>query len=331
MTFSFFASSALESWLIGSGADPNLIFGTVVAATAILVVVGYWISQRVGGPKKVLPLDDFVPFPLVKKEVLSHDTRRFTFGLPKDHILGLSTGQHLTLKYFDSEDGGKAVQRSYTPVTDDTAVGHFSLCVKVYRPLPPKFPRGGLMSQHLDDLKLGEVVLMKGPKGHVQWKEGGHFHVKPLGKPGQDRYATQFVLIAGGTGITPMLQILHAIFRHPTTSRKNQKLTCKLLYANQTPDDILVRDELEALARDFPDRFQLWYTVDRLPDNAGAEQWTYSTGFIGRDMIERHAHYGSNGGGKTQYVMCGPPPMIKFACLPALQELGLSEQDWVVL
>lgn len=316
----------IESW-IGSDTDPNLVIGTVVAATAVLVAVGYWLAQRASGPKKVLPLDDFVPFPLIKKEELSHDTRRFTFGLPKDHILGLSTGQHLTLKYFDSEDGGKAVQRSYTPVTDDTAVGHFSLCVKVYRPLPPKFPRGGLMSQHLDDLKLGEVVLMKGPKGHVQWKERGHFHVKPLGKPGQDRKATQFVLIAGGTGITPMLQILHAIFRHPKTSQMNHKLSCKLLYANQTPDDILVRDELEALARDFPDRFQLWYTVDRVPDTIQKE-WAYSTGFINREMVERHAHYKT---GKTQYVMCGPPPMIKFACLPALQELGLSEQEWVVL
>jgi NAD(P)H-flavin reductase len=320
--------SFVEPW-IGSGANPNLLIGTVVAATAVLLAVGYWLARRSSafGPKKVLPLDDFVPFPLIRKEVLSHDTRRFTFGLPKDHILGLSTGQHLTLKYFDSQDGGKAVQRSYTPVTDDTAIGHFSLCVKVYRPLPPKFPRGGLMSQHLDDLQLGEVVLMKGPKGHVQWREGGNFHVKPLGKPGQDRTATQFVLIAGGTGITPMLQILHAIFRHPRTSRMNQKLTCKLVYANQTPDDILVRDELEALAKDYPDRFQLWYTVDRVPDDKQKE-WTYSTGFISREMIERHAHYST---GKTQYVMCGPPPMIKFACVPALQELGLSEQDWVVL
>jgi cytochrome-b5 reductase len=307
--------------------SPNVL-ATVAAASAVLVVVGYYVATAAAsrGPRKVLPLDDFVAVPLVKKEVLSRDTRRFTFGLPDNHTLGLETCQHLTLKYFDAADGGKAVQRSYTPVTDDTSVGCFSLCVKVYRPLPPKFPRGGLMSQHLDDLPIGGTVLIKGPKGHVQWRESGNFCVKPLGKPLEDRSADQLVLVAGGTGITPMLQILHAVFRHPQTSLRNQHLRCKLLYANQTPDDILVRDELESLARDFPERFQLWYTVDRVPDDAAP--WTYSTGFVSVDMIREHAHYAS---GRTQYFLCGPPPMIKFACLPALQELGCTDKDWVVL
>lgn len=303
--------------------DPGLLTTTIVLASVVILFVGYLVKGR-GGPRKVLPLDDFIPVPLIRKEVLSHDTRRFTFGLPKDHILGLETGQHLTLKYFDAADGGKAVQRSYTPVTDSTAVGFFSLCIKVYPPLPPKFPRGGLMSQHLDSLKVGEVVLIKGPKGHMHWQQSGRFHVKPLGKPKEDRDAAQFVLIAGGTGITPMLQILHAIFEHPTTSKHNSKLRCKLLYANQTPEDILVREELELLARKYPDRFQVWYTVDRANDS---ENWKFSTGFINRDMIEKHAYFSS---GKTQYFLCGPPPMIKFACLPALQELGYSEKDWVV-
>jgi ferredoxin-NADP reductase len=197
-------ASDVVDWLLR---NPNLLT-TVAAASAVLVILGLVVASATNrGPRTVLPLEDFIAVPLVKKEVLSRDTRRFTFGLPKNHTLGLATGQHLTLKFFNHADGGKAVQRSYTPVTDSTAVGYFSLCVKVYRPLPPKFPSGGLMSQHLDDLKLGEVVLIKGPKGHVQWQEGGKFHVKPLGKPAQDRSAEQLVLLAGGTGITPMLQV----------------------------------------------------------------------------------------------------------------------------
>ena len=34
-------------------------------------------------------------------------------------------------------------------------------------------------------------------------------------------------------------------------------------------------------------------------------------------------------GPDTQILMCGPPPMIKFACVPNLQKLGY-EQDMYV-
>jgi len=127
---------------------------TAAIATAVLAV--FWICWRTAsGPKKVLPLDDFIAVPLIRKQELSHDTCRFTFGLPSPNsTLGLPTGQHLTLKFFDSQDNDKPVQRSYTPVTDDRDLGYFSLVVKVYKPSPPKFPRGGLMSQHLNDLRM---------------------------------------------------------------------------------------------------------------------------------------------------------------------------------
>ena len=87
-------------------------------------------------------------------------------------------------------------------------------------------------------------------------------------------------------------------------------------------DDILVRDELEGLAKEFPDRFKLHYTLDRPP-----KSWAYSTGFISKEMLQEHMLF--NGSSKdTQVFMCGPPPMIKFACLPNLTELGFTEKQW---
>ena len=48
----------------------------------------------------------------------------------------------------------------------------------------------------------------------------------------------------------------------PNSKTINQ--TClSLLFANQSEDDILVRGELEAIQAQHPDRFKLWYTVDR--------------------------------------------------------------------
>lgn len=53
-----------------------------------------------------------------------------------------------------------------------------------------------------------------------------------------------------------------------------------LIFANQTEDDILLRDELESLPKD---RLHLWYTLDRPPVN-----WDYSVGFINTDMCRDH-------------------------------------------
>jgi cytochrome-b5 reductase len=298
--------------------------------------VSLYESKKKEKVKTTLPLDDFTPMPLIRKDVLSHDTVKFTFALPNpDEVLGLPTGQHVSLKYYmteTSEDGKSttqtAVQRSYTPVTDNTTYGEFSLVIKVYRPLPPKFPNGGKMSQHLDSLRINDTILVHGPKGHTEYCGNGKITVKPLGKKVvEHRTSHHIAMMAGGTGITPMLQLLHHIFiRDEQTDTKTQ---VHLIYANQTEEDILVRKELESLQVQFPTRFSLWYTIDRLDDKAKEQQWNYDVGFINATMIEKHLLFPKSVT-DTQFVMCGPPPMIKFACLPALQSFGYTEKDWII-
>ena len=193
------------------------------------LVVGGLVFLMNRKPKTVLPMDDFQKFPLIKKESLSHDTRKFTFGLPEGHVMGLPTGQHLSLRF--KGDDGKMVQRSYTPVSDNSTVGRVEFVIKVYKAnVHPKFPEGGKMSQHLDSLKIGDTIDMKGPKGHLEYMTGGKFSVKPLGKPKESRQSNQIIMIAGGTGITPMLQVLHFIFKNPG----GQGIKVNLLYANQS-------------------------------------------------------------------------------------------------
>ncbi len=72
------------------------------------------------------------------------------------------------------------------------------------------------------------------------------------------RWYEMVLLNAGGTGITPMLQLIRDIFRN--TSDRTE---LALLFANQSEEDILLRDELEQVKKEHPDKFQLWYTVDR--------------------------------------------------------------------
>jgi len=62
----------------------------------------------------------------------------------------------------------------------------------------------------------------------------------------------------------------------------------------------------------------VWYTIDRAEDAAA---WQFSTGFVNKDMIQKHLLAASP---DTQMLLCGPPPMLKFAVLPALEELGFT-------
>ncbi|KAL7516059.1 hypothetical protein ACHAWX_001121 [Stephanocyclus meneghinianus] len=304
----------------------------VTAVAAIFItstfLSSFWFAYFSKRKKKpALDKVEFTPLPLVKKESISHDTRRFTFGLPNgpDGLLGLPVGQHITLKFTETLPDGstKNHQRSYTPVTGDDTPGSVTFVIKVYKAgVHPKFPEGGKMSQHLDSLEVGDAVDMRGPKGHMTYYKDGKFTVHPLLKKDvdQQRTAKHFGMIAGGTGITPMLQIMNAVLR----DEPNSDITVSLIYANQTEDDILVRKELEECVEKYPSRFKLHYTLDRPPVN-----WKHSTGFITKEMIQTHLPMCASDG-STQILMCGPPPMIKFACIPNLEALGFKNTDYFV-
>eukprot|EP00005_Dracoamoeba_jomungandri_P000355 CAMPEP_0174256422 /NCGR_PEP_ID=MMETSP0439-20130205/5653_1 /TAXON_ID=0 /ORGANISM="Stereomyxa ramosa, Strain Chinc5" /LENGTH=288 /DNA_ID=CAMNT_0015339015 /DNA_START=144 /DNA_END=1010 /DNA_ORIENTATION=+ len=266
--------------------------------------------------------------PLIEKKNISHDTVRFRFGLPTDEtVLGLPVGKHFKLYCpnavgcvegqwngrEDPEAGKKEIVRSYTPVSSDDDTGFFELVIKVYRSgVLDRFPDGGKMSQYLDQLAVGDNIDMAGPFGLIEYKGCGDFLIsrKPTNKK-------NIGMIAGGTGITPMLQIIaHAL----KTEGDETKLS--LIFANQTEQDILVREELEELREKHGERFELWYTLDRAP-----EEWEYSEGFVNAEMIDAHL---PPPGDDTIVLLCGPPPMIKFACLPNLKQLGFADDACVV-
>ena len=236
-------------------AVPVVVGVGVVALTAVLAKI--FLDRKA---KKVTLEDPNTKYPLklVKKEIVSHDTRRFVFALPSaNHILGLPVGQHI---YLSAKVDGSLVVRPYTPVTSDEDLGHMDLVVKVYfKNVHPKFPDGGKMSQYLENMEIGDTIDVRGPSGLLVYQGNGTFAIKPDKKSSPKSVkASKVSMIAGGTGITPMLQLITDVFRNA-----NDDTCLSLLFANQSEDDILVREELEALQAEHPDRFKLWYTVDR--------------------------------------------------------------------
>lgn len=58
--------------------------------------------------------------------------------------------------------------------------------------------------------------------------------------------------------------------------------------------------------------------VDRVPEGV---EWGFSTGFVNEDMVREHLF---SAGPNTIACLCGPPPMVKFACLPNLEKVGYT-------
>jgi cytochrome-b5 reductase len=89
-----------------------------------------------------------------------------------------------------------------------------------------------------------------------------------------------------------------------------------LLYANRTPADVLLRQELEELAVAYPDRFSLRCTVDALPVGEGANVNPAWTGWVGRmtaDMVRNVMPAPDAGGDGAPFLalVCGPDGFLQ--------------------
>ncbi|KAH0838456.1 hypothetical protein J3R83DRAFT_6767 [Lanmaoa asiatica] len=238
----------------------------------------------------VLNPKEFQQFTLGDKIVVSPNTAIYRFALPRpDDVLGLPIGQHISIS---AEIDGKEITRSYTPTSSDDDLGHFDLLIKVF-PLPllllsqdtqhlPQSYEKGNISRYVSLLKIGDKVKIRGPKGFFKYSPTLSLHIG---------------MIAGGTGITPMLQIIRAALKNPTDKTK---LT--LIYANVNMDDILLKKELDNLAAKHPHRFTVYYVLNNPPEN-----WTGGVGFVSKEQIEKYMPRSSN---DTKLLMCGPPPMM---------------------
>ncbi|XP_011641156.1 NADH-cytochrome b5 reductase 2 isoform X2 [Pogonomyrmex barbatus] len=285
--------------------------GTVVVIGVVFKIYKIWSEKKKSAP--ILLVDPVVKYslPLIQKDEISHDTRKFRFELPTpNHVLGLPVGQHVHLT---AKIGEEVVIRSYTPVSSDDDRGYVDLVIKVYfKNTHPKFPEGGKLSQYLENMKIGDTIDFRGPSGRLVYRGNGNVSIKLLRKEPPTEYnVKKMVMLAGGTGITPMLQLIRAIIKNP-----NDETQTSLLFANQTEKDILLRDELDEIAKKYPNKLKLWYTVD-----SSSEGWLYSTGYISANMIKEHMFPPSP---DTIVLMCGPPPMINFACIPNLDKLGYN-------
>jgi ferredoxin-NADP reductase len=161
----------------------------------------------------------------------------------------------------------------------------------VPRHITVKRLRDGRCSNQLNDfIREGDELQVLGPSGS--------FTVEP-----REVNARHLVMIAGGSGITPIMSILETVLRVERGSRVT------LIYGNRGWDDVIFRDRLEALRSEFPERL----TVDHVLEQPPA-WWTGERGLLTGDVLEsRLQALKLDDDGMQRYFLCGPTPMMDAA------------------
>lgn len=186
--------------------------------------------------KVLLQGKSWTPVTLKNRKKLSADTLMYTFEFANGKKLGLGTCQHIQ---FGIHMEDKMLIRSYTPtrpIMADEDDGIIELTVKTYFPTDDQ--PGGAFSNFLYTLPIGEQVDVNGPTGEIEYLGHGKFNFE-----GQERTFSKISLVLGGSGITPGYQLLVKILKS-----KDDTTQLRVVDANKTQDDILLRKQLNELA-----------------------------------------------------------------------------------
>ncbi|KAJ5082493.1 nitrate reductase (NADPH) [Penicillium argentinense] len=243
---------------------------------------------------------------LIEKNDVSWDTRIFVFQLEHERqTLGLPIGQHLMIKVQDPENKNEAIIRSYTPISETNMEGRMELLVKIY--FPTTDIPGGKMTMALDKLPLGAPIDCKGPTGRFEYLGNGRVLIS-----GKERHLRSFKMICGGTGITPVFQVLRAVMQDTQDPTK-----CVVLDGNRLEEDILCRAELDAYVALDQEKCTVVHTLSKSSDT-----WQGRRGRISEDLIKEFAAPEE----ASMVLLCGPGALEKSA-KKILLEQGWKESD----
>ncbi|CAG0884392.1 unnamed protein product, partial [Darwinula stevensoni] len=233
---------------------------------------------------------------VTRKEEVTHNTRLLQLQAPPTCLhLRPPLGYHVHIRLHISE--GVDVVRSYTPVAsgledlEEKSVdgGHIYLLVKIYQE--------GALTPQLDALQVGQKVEVSNPEG------GGN----PFDESKLER-CQRLVLLAAGTGFTPMVRLLLRAIRHP------EKQVLLVLF-NRTKEDIIWMEELDSLSQVHPN-----FQVEHILSESSGVSWAGHRGRISRSLLDQLLPIVE----EDQHLficVCGPQPFCQLAhqCLDELQ------------
>lgn len=221
------------------------------------------------GPHRLDELDGYLTCAEITD--VTHDVKSFGFELPGPASLRFLPGQYLTFRMLI---GGQHVERCYTLSSSPTTPDRLTITVK-------RVPGGVVSSWLHDHLRVGDAIGVSGPNG--QFSSAVH---------PSDKY----LFLTAGSGITPAMSMLRAL------RETGDPASVVFVHSARTPDDIIFRDELHAMAA------APGVTVAILCEgDSPAEQWHGSRGRltvqdlfrVAPDLLSR------------EIFTCGPTPYME--------------------
>jgi ring-1,2-phenylacetyl-CoA epoxidase subunit PaaE len=228
---------------------------------------------------------DFHPLVVSRVEPLTADSAAITFAVPDDlaEVFAFAAGQSLTIR----RDGER---RSY------------SICAGVGTAprVGVREVAGGAVSGWLvHDLKAGDTVDVQAPSGTF---------TPDLGVPGRH------VLIAAGSGITPMLSIATSVLAADKAS------TVTLLYGNRRSATVMFSDEIADIKDAHPTRMRIVHVLSREP-----QEVDLFSGRLDGDRLTALLPVTVDVARVDHWWLCGPFGMVTDA-IDVLTGLGVPKE-----
>jgi len=211
---------------------------------------------------------------LESKQWLSLTVLLFRFSFDAN-LFGLPTGKHVYLKLpkerLHRDMPIKHVMRAYTP--SKCGPGFVEFIVKIYYP-ENSFPTGGVFTQLLDKVRIGETVHCKGPLGEYEYLGNSQYVL--LNEP--KRSAKHIGMIAGETGITTMWQVIRTL-----QDDKDQPYV-SLIYCARYQADLVLTEEINKIQARIPNHLKVRYILSQPPSN----DWDGRRGRLSIEEVSAH-------------------------------------------
>ena len=294
-------------------------------------------------------LRTFNTYKLIKKTQVNHDCILFRFETTdKDfnESLRLKCGGHWILKFVLTNENNieQPVLRSYTPApnnlqfcvndiksdegineneSESTVCNFFQILVKIYP--------NGKMTQYLNKMNIGDLIDAKMYYNPIKYTDVGTFLI---GHPLIEQVGSFTInvnninMICGGSGITPMYQVICAIHFNKIT---NDETNVHLFYANKTVHDILLFEQLTDICK-HNKHIKVSYIVGNQETSTQECQNTKKSsleveiskiGRIDASLLEKNAFKPTD---DTISLLCGPAPMV-FSVETMLHNMGFNDNQ----
>jgi ring-1,2-phenylacetyl-CoA epoxidase subunit PaaE len=214
----------------------------------------------------------------VRRETADSVSIRFEIPPALKDVFAFKAGQHLTLR---TEMNGEDLRRNYS-VCAAPHENEIRIAVK-------QMPGGRFSSWANANLKVGAEVEVLPPLGRF---------VVPATDSGEPNY----VALAGGSGITPVLSILKTVLK------ENPRARFTLLYGNRDSASIMFLEELAGLKNRYLERLEIYHFLEN-----EAEEVELFNGRLDRAKCDEVFSSLIDVKAANAFFICGPGPMMDAA------------------